>query len=222
MPMTFLSRLPTPTKKVTLMDQPRYVDPNSGAAPQPGGAAGFLAQQRGHSVVVETEEDSSKEQIVSPDGLGVYPNEPVAPSYEEFNEEDVREFTESERVDLKEREVQARGAAVGEGDETEEREEEDAEAPEPGVGADGVKRTEDERAELKAVETGSAVVTPSTEDAGDEDEADDDGDDDGTYDPSEHTVDEVNAYLEENPDQRDAVVAAERKGKDRKGVTGDE
>lgn len=42
-----------------------------------------------------------------------------------------------------------------------------------------------------------------------------DGGDDGAYDPSDHTVDEVKTYVEENPDQREAVLAAEQDGKNR-------
>lgn len=41
------------------------------------------------------------------------------------------------------------------------------------------------------------------------------------FDPSEHTVDEVNAYLEDHPDEADDVLAAERAGKARVGVLGE-
>lgn len=41
------------------------------------------------------------------------------------------------------------------------------------------------------------------------------------YDPAEYTVDEVHAYLADHPDEADAVIAAERAGKARKGITGD-
>ena len=41
-----------------------------------------------------------------------------------------------------------------------------------------------------------------------------------TYDPSEHTVDEVNAYLDEHPEQAEAVLAAEGEAeKPRVGIT---
>jgi len=40
------------------------------------------------------------------------------------------------------------------------------------------------------------------------------------FDPGEHTVAEVEEYLEANPDQRDAVLKAERKGKGRATLTG--
>ena len=36
-----------------------------------------------------------------------------------------------------------------------------------------------------------------------------------TYDPGEHTVDEVKEYVGDNPDQRDEVLAAEQAGKNR-------
>jgi hypothetical protein len=44
--------------------------------------------------------------------------------------------------------------------------------------------------------------------------AGDDLADDG-FDPSQHTVDAVLAYVKENPDQAAAIVAAERDGKHR-------
>lgn len=43
------------------------------------------------------------------------------------------------------------------------------------------------------------------------------------YDPSNYTVDEVNAYLSEaSPEERERVLAAEREGKARKGILGEE
>lgn len=41
------------------------------------------------------------------------------------------------------------------------------------------------------------------------------------FDPSEHTAAEVNDYIEANPDEGDAVIEAERAGKNRKTITGD-
>jgi hypothetical protein len=164
------------------MDQPRYVDPNSGAAPQPGGVAGFLGGQRGHAV------------------------------------EDVQEFSEAERVAFREYETQAAGELVGEGEGAEPREEGDAEEPESGEGADGEVRSESERVDLKAQETQAAG--PLVEDG--EETEDEDSEEDVAYDPSEHSVGEVNEYIEAHPEQRDAVIEAERAGKARKGITGDE
>lgn len=43
----------------------------------------------------------------------------------------------------------------------------------------------------------------------------------GGFDPSEHTVDEVNAYVEEHPDELDSVLELERAGKARVGVLGE-
>ena len=39
-----------------------------------------------------------------------------------------------------------------------------------------------------------------------------------TFDPGEHTVDEVLQYLEDNPDEVDTVLDLESEGKARKGV----
>jgi hypothetical protein len=40
------------------------------------------------------------------------------------------------------------------------------------------------------------------------------------FDPAEYTVAEIEEYLAENPDDREAVVAAERQGKNRASITG--
>jgi hypothetical protein len=43
-----------------------------------------------------------------------------------------------------------------------------------------------------------------------------------TYDPAEHNVDAVLEYLDEHPEQRDAVLAMERAGRGRKGLLGED
>jgi len=43
-----------------------------------------------------------------------------------------------------------------------------------------------------------------------------------TFDPGAHTVAEVEAYLDEHPDERDAVLAAERAGKNRASLREDD
>lgn len=40
----------------------------------------------------------------------------------------------------------------------------------------------------------------------------------GRFNPADHTVDEVNAYLAEHPDDRRRVIASERRNKARSGV----
>ena len=42
-----------------------------------------------------------------------------------------------------------------------------------------------------------------------------------TYDPADHTVDEVMEYLEEHPEQKDQVLAIERGRRGRKGILED-
>ena len=39
--------------------------------------------------------------------------------------------------------------------------------------------------------------------------------DDGTFDPGSVTIDEVKAYVDANPNERDAVLKAEKAGKNR-------
>ena len=43
-----------------------------------------------------------------------------------------------------------------------------------------------------------------------------------TYDPAEHTVDAVNEYIAEHPEQREEILAMERANRGRKGILGDE
>ena len=59
------------------------------------------------------------------------------------------------------------------------------------------------------------------EEAEGESEEEDEDDEQSDFDPSDHGIPEVLAYLEENPDDRDAVLALERAGKARKGILGD-
>lgn len=42
----------------------------------------------------------------------------------------------------------------------------------------------------------------------------------GVYDPGEHTVAEVEQYLAEHPDEAEAVLDAEQRGKNRTSLTG--
>jgi len=138
-----------------------YVDPNSGAAPQPGGFAGVEAAEKGFAIPVgaELENEVSPSEYEQPGG------NPEPKSVEEL-------------------------AALAGG-------------PAPVV---------EEPVEEPAVE-GEVSEGNSRAPKSPEPEA---------YDPGEHNVDDVNDYLEANPDQRDAVLKAERKGKNRKGITGDE
>jgi hypothetical protein len=51
---------------------------------------------------------------------------------------------------------------------------------------------------------------------------DPDPQDGDVFDPSAHTVAEVNDYLDANPDDADRVLAAERDGKARVSIVGDD
>jgi hypothetical protein len=46
--------------------------------------------------------------------------------------------------------------------------------------------------------------------------------DDGDYNPDDHTVPEVNEWLESHPNERDRVLKAEKDGQARKGILGDD
>lgn len=69
----------------------------------------------------------------------------------------------------------------------------------------------------------SGAASDAGEESGEEDAAEDATDEtpaDEGYDPSAHTVDEVTAYLTENPDQATFVLDRERAGKARKTLIG--
>lgn len=82
-----------------------------------------------------------------------------------------------------------------------------------GVDVEVVETGLPEGAQQPAAETSTPDPDPKQ---GAQDPAGDSGDDDpADFDPADHTVDEVRAYLRNHPDQRDAVRAAELAGKAR-------
>lgn len=127
----------------------RYIDPNSGAAPQPGGFVAFGESNVQPEAIEETEETTEE----TPET----PEEPETPETPETPEEPTGE------------------------DETEESEEEETPAEE----------TPEEPAEGKDY---SDLLSKS--------------------------VDEVTAYIDEHPEEKDAIIAAEsQREKPRKGIT---
>ena len=91
---------------------------------------------------------------------------------------------------------------------------------------DESEENEDENSDLNEGAEGESEEEGEEEESEDSDEeleGDDDEEDDeqSDFDPSDHGIPEVLAYLEENPDDRDAVLALERAGKARKGILGD-
>lgn len=179
----------------------QYIDPNSGAAPQPGGYAGPHAVEQGHGPV---EPDLYSTPVVTEDD---------APE-----ESQPTEVSEEEANDLKSIETQA----VNPAEETDDNEPSDEEtetkqAPEESQPADV---TEEEAVDAKALETQGVNVNEDSKEGGDatdesEEQETETEDDAPAYDPSQYSVDEVVAYVEANPDQKDAVIAAEQDGKNR-------
>ena len=141
-----------------------YIDPNSGAASQPGGAS-IAAPNPIDTVVKESSKEVDQTEAV--DG------EKVDEQAAEHLEQQAKEAAEA-------KEAEGQELAVPTG------------TPEAGtdVGTDV---------------TGDA--TPAAE--GDAPEA---------YDPGSKSVPQVLAYIETNPDEHEAVLAAERAGKARKGI----
>lgn len=147
-------------------EKPRFVDPNSGAAPQPGGIA--------PTPVVN--EDAPKQE------------EPPV-----------------DRVLDAERETQAGPAGEQPGDP-------DGTGLDPQDGdTDG--ETEGEPGGGDVTEDGEAEDGGETEDGEGEPEEKD------YSDVLSKGVPEVEQYIEDHPEEKDAVIAAEKQGKNRKGIT---
>jgi hypothetical protein len=182
-----------------MTDEKKYVDPNSGAAPQPGGYAGVEAAAKGFAVPAdaELEEEFSPSEYEAPGGTGTagggYSVDEVAKAAEKAAEKrDSKEKSEEEQQRLEAlanpRKVLADLDESG-----------NVEAPDAGA--------EEEAVNAAALEHQAVDLENAAEEG-------------GSYDPSQYSVEDVNAYLAENPDQKDAVVAAEKDGKNRKGITG--
>ena len=62
-------------------------------------------------------------------------------------------------------------------------------------------------------------LTPEPEETRETEDTEAPPESDGEYDPGEHTVTEVKAYLAEHPEDRDRVIAAEEAGRGRVGIT---
>lgn len=187
--------------------QDRYIDPNSGAAPQPGGYAGAHAFTDGHGHVPAGYQ-------LAEDGDYIEPMPTPEPS--QADDSDGDEFSTEEAVKAKELETQGMNADQGEGEGAEPFPQAEGELDEFGP---------KEVADAKALET-QGIQVPEPENTpldGSEGESSKD------YSKLlDKTLPEVQKYLEKHPEERDAVVAAERERaaaseKDpRKGIVGDD
>lgn len=190
------------------MSDKTYVDPNSGAAPQPGGYAGAAAAEKGFTIPSDFTPEK-QEDLTTYEAPG---GNPVQKTVSELVEQAQASNEEGSEVSDEERQrIEALSnphkvlAELSDGA---------VEVPEPGQEEQAV---DDASLEHQGIEPGAEVE--ETEES-DDDESEESGDE--SYDPSQYGVAEVNEYLAANPDQRDAVVAAERAGKNRKTITGDE
>jgi len=196
----------------------RYIDPNSGAAPQPGAWAGEEAQAHGFALANENEGVEQERQLNEAEDL------PEEKSIQEIADAAAEADKDREKTEVEEyfdRYAEAVGnpnKVLGEEDEGDSASKFVAD---PGAEA----RASDAKAlETQGVEAGNAGFTWQTpaEDAdaeASEEDAEEVSEEEG-YDPSQYSVDEVNAYLEENPDEYDAVIQSEKDGKNRKGIVG--
>ena len=152
-------------REVTIdMSENTNLDPNSGAAPQPGGYAGPQGAAKGFAgaELGNVEEEVSPADYVAPGGTGTPGGG----------------FPSLESV------VAAEQGVVPEEDVEEESDEDD--------------------------DSGNSRVPPVADEGGED-----------VYDPSQYTVAQVQEFLEAHPDQYDAVVASEKKGKNRQGIVGE-
>ena len=148
-----------------MTDQP-YIDPNSGAAQQPGGLGVPPQEVIGVEEVVEP--DVSTQIQDDPDGQDAVNPDPEVSSQEELSERTGEMVT-------------------GEG--------ETVVTPEQAAASDD-------------------PTFPAEESSGEEGV---EGESDA-FDPSQHNVDEVLAYIAANPDEKDAILEAESAGRKRKTI----
>jgi len=173
-----------------------YIDPNSGAAPQPGGYAGPGAVAEGHGSVppgFQTNDDGGLDPVEAPATPG-----------------DTFALVEAQRAAAERDKEAAEAAEAAEAEESDEPAQEEA-APNP--------EPEPEP---------EPEPNPEPEGEGDEGSAEE-GDESVDYSELlDGTVPDVVAYMDEHPDEREAVVQAERdraaaaEKEPRKGITGNE
>lgn len=147
-----------------MTDQP-YIDPNSGAAQQPGGLG--IPSQEVREVEEAVEPDVSTQIQDDPAGQDAVDPDPEAEPQEELSE-------------------RTGEMATGEG--------ETLVTPEQAAASDDPTFPAEESSDEEPVEESDA------------------------FDPSEHNVDEVLAYIAENPEEKDAILEAERAGRKRKTI----
>lgn len=185
-----------------------YIDPNSGAAPQPGGWAGEEAQATGHAV-------ADQEGVEQTRPL----NEPLAAPSEPKTVSELAEIAQArqdEKSQLTDRQ-QARKEEIVEAAARPREALADLDEGDSASSLEGPDYTEAERADAQSLE--HQGINPGLAEV---DEEDDEAVEqvDSDYDPSEHNVTAVQQYLAEHPEERDAVTAKERDGDNRKGIVG--
>lgn len=172
------------------MSDETYVDPNSGAAPQPGGWAGPEGMENGHAVSadvqVAAQAELAQEQLDN------------APDTEPFDPEQAARDLAAAEAEQAERDAEAAEEDAEEDDEN--GEDGASENEEDGAPVDA---TEEEASDAMALETQGVNLAETKEEG---------------YDPSSGSVEDVLAYVKANPDQKDQVLEAEKAGKNRSGV----
>lgn len=216
------------------MTDERYVDPNSGAAPQPGSFAGAEAAEKGFGP-----------PPLEADGTGALEQEPEPARYEAPGEQEAAESVSDGYPALSDEAAQADIDAAADGESVEEGGAEPL-PPElvPG-GEPGAEATGSEHAEIEHQATSAGLsegVEPTdpdgthpsvlpvedgpsaAEESGDTEapaEVDEDAADTEVKDYDDvlsGTVPEVVQYMEDHPDEKEAVQAAEAAGQGRVGV----
>lgn len=187
----------------------RYVDPNSGAAPQPGGFGlqsqvapeGYGFSEDDEPKLTEGEpafsepEESNDVNVTLPEDANPAPEQEEEEPVDQGKEELPDELIRSKSYDT---EIQNQAAPLG---------------PQPGVEGD-----RDDQVTVAGGYLGAGIDDPAV--AAEDAESDSSGEasdseESEAFDPADHNVDDVVKYVEANPDQRDAVVEAEKSGKNR-------
>lgn len=191
-----------------------YVDPNSGSAPQPGGSAGFAEETDEVSeVILDHVEAIKAEQKAQEDRENLEPDEvepqdvPEHPVGLVDNEDDTSDEDKDEDEDKTEEPVDPEAVVPTPGDVA------PADVPVFTSQSEGLDDNTSDQADAsestESTEAPENTETAPTEVVEAPVEA---------YDPSKYNSAEVLLYIEEHPEEREAILAAESEGRKRKAV----
>lgn len=216
------------------MSEERYVDPNSGAAPQPGGWVGPEGADKGFAGVASTEPEPSKYEAPGSDGKDTNGVKGFGKGgNHELGTEELavaHKALETEGRVVSKKVLKTTADDVPDGNFGGVRKDDPNPEPEPdsddsedseesGAGSSDEEKAAEEKAKAEQEAADRKAAEEAKEKAAAEKAAADEKEQDELYaELLSKPVPEVRKYIEENPGEKDAVVAAESRGQKRQGI----